>query len=453
VETTRLPGRLSAFVAGCFVVGYVVGLYTIGLLVQATSSALMLVAVLLVGALYTAAGSLAFAELSTRFPRAGGEYAYVERAFGPRWGFFRAWAAFAVVIPATLALIVQIDVQFLEGLFGRLTPAGELQAAALLLALGFWANAFGIKASGRLVVAWAAVKAVVLAVLVAAALWVVARGHVAPDALAPATPGAPWWALAVAAVPVAMLLYDGAYDVVALAEDLREPRRALPRALLGGLAVSCLLFLVMGVATLAVLGFGGATGNGLGVFASIGAAFGPGAQRAALLLYFTVGSAGAAGIMLAGSRYAFGAARDGHFLPLFAKLHPRLETPVPALALVFALALGYAALAGIRGLVSFYVSALGLLSLLAVAALFRLRRTGQGAPDHFRAPGGAWLPILWALATVAVTAASLWDAKDNIGVGGAAAVLLMLAAAFPVHALAAWRRRRAPAPEGEPAGA
>lgn len=452
MEAARLPGRLSAFVAACFVVGYVVGLYTIGLLVQTTSSAGMLVAVLLVGALYTVAGSLMFAELGTRFPRAGGEYAYVERAFGPRWGFFRAWAAFAVVIPATLALIVQIDVQFLEQLFGRLTPRGELLAAALLLALGFWANAFGIRSSGRLVVAWAAVKAVVLAALVAAALWVVTHGHGAPDALAPAKAGAPWWALALAAVPVAMLMYDGSYDVVALAEDLREPRRALPRALLWGLGVSCALFTVMGLATLAVLGFGGATGNGLGVFASIGAAFGPGAQRAMLLLYFTVGSAGAAGILLAGSRYAFGAARDGHFFPLFARLHPRLDTPIPALALVFAFALGYLSLAGINGLVSFYVAALGLLSLLAVAALFRVRRLGLGASDHFRAPGGRWLPLAWAVATLAVTAASLWDAKAQIGLAGAAAMLLMLALAFPIHALAS-RRRRESAPEGEPASA
>ncbi|MEA3202268.1 MAG: basic amino acid/polyamine antiporter, family [Thermoplasmata archaeon] len=445
----RLPGRLSAFVAGCFVVGYVVGLSTIGFLVQTTPSMLGMVLVLLVGALYTGAGSLVYAELSTRVPRAGGEYAYVERAFGPRWGFFRAWAAFAVVLPATLALIAQIDVQFLEQLFGALTPAGETQAAMLLLAAGFWANAFGVKASGRLVVAWAAIKAIVLAALVAGAVWVVAHGRVAADAVAPATP-APLWPLLVAAVPIAMLLYDGSYDVVALAEDLQEPRRALPRALLGGLAISFLLFALMGVATLLVLGFAGADGNSLGVFAGIGAAFGPGAQRVMLALYFTVGSAGTAGILLAASRYAYGAARDGHFFRSFAALHPRLGTPVRALGLVLAFALAYTMMAGVRGLVSFYISALGLLSLLAVAALFRLRRRGLGEPDHFRAPGGAWLPLLWAAATLAVTAASLWDAKDRIGLAGAAAMLLMLGLAFPIH-WAATRRRADPEPEGEPA--
>jgi amino acid transporter len=205
----------------------------------------------------------------------------------------------------------------------------------------------------------------------------------------------------------------------------------------------------MGVATLLVLGFAGANGNNLGVFGGIGAAFGPGAQRAMLALYFVVGSAGTAGILLAASRYVFGAARDGHFFAPFARLHPRLGTPVWALGLVLAFALAYTAMAGVRGLVAFYISALGLLSLLAVAALIRLRRRGVGEAGHFRAPGGAWLPVAWALATLVVTGASLWDAKGRIGLAGAAAMLLMLAAAFPVHALAT-RGREAREPEAEP---
>ena len=109
---------------------------------------------------------------------------------------------------------------------------------------------------------------------------------------------------------------------------------------------------------------------------------------------------------------------------------------------MFALAVGYLLLADVRGLISFYVSALGVLALLSVAALLRFRRTGAGAADAFRAPGGVWLPAAWGIGTLLVLAAALADASARIGVSGALVVLLVLAAAFPAHAWWAARKER-----------
>lgn len=439
----RLPGRLGTLEATSFVVAYVVGLYSIGLLLGVTPDVGWALALLAIGAVYTLMGSLVYAELGTRFPRAGGEYAFVERAFGARWGFFRAWASFALVIPATLALIAEIDVQFMERVFGALTPLGERVLAILLLSLGCWVNLFGIRTSGRVMLAWIAIKLAALGLLVVGAFGVLHAGLMPSDALRPASPPpGPALLLLVAAVPVAMLLYDGAYDVVALAEDLRDSRRSLPRALLFGLAASAALFVVMALGSLAVLGYHGA-GAGLGVFDAIGASLGPAWEVAALGAYATVGYAGSSAILLSGSRYAFGAARDGHFFGAFAWLHPRLGTPVPALLLVWAVAVGFVLLGDIRALVSFYVSALGFLSFLAIAALLKFRRTGEGASGHFQAPGGAWLPLAWAFATTLVTGAALLDASRRIGLAGAALVVVMLGLAFPVHAAARRRGARA----------
>ncbi|MHB8585065.1 MAG: APC family permease [Thermoplasmatota archaeon] len=433
-----LPRRLGHVVATAFVVGYVVGLSGIALIFPTTPSIPWLLAILALGGVYTAAGSLIYAELSTRVPRAGGEYAYVERAFGPRWGFFRAWAAFAVVLPATLALFVQIDVQFLESMFGGLTPVGEKVLAILLLTLGLWVNLFGVKLSGRVITTWGAVKVATIVVLAGGAVWLLAMGRTAPDAWAAPT-GVPGGfdalALVVAAVPFALLLYDGSYDVVALAEDMREPRRTLPFALFWGLAVSFVLFAIMGTSVLLVGGYSRTSGNVLAVFQALGVVYGPSVQQVVLVAYFLVAFGGTTAILLAASRYAFGAARDGHFLPVFGRLAGERRTPIPALALVYACAVGYTLMAGINGLISFYAGALGVLSLLAIAALLVLRRRNLGAADHFRAPGGTWLPVAWGGVTLLVVAASSIDAAVQIGPAASVGLFVLLGTAFPVFAL------------------
>jgi amino acid transporter len=246
----------------------------------------------------------------------------------------------------------------------------------------------------------------------------------------------------VTAVPFALLIYDGAYDVVALAEDMKEPRRTLPFALFAGLAISFVLFSVLGAALLVVQGYGVASGDVVAVFRGLGTAFGPGVERAFLFAYTLVGFGGTTAILLGASRYAFGAARDGHFLAIVGRLHPRRKTPTAALFLVYLLCVGYALAAGINGLISFYVSALAALSLLAIAALLRLRRMGVGAQDHFRAPGGTALPLAWGAVTLLVITASLWDSASQIGIAGAVGLFVLLGLAFPVLALTRRRPER-----------
>ncbi|HYV99343.1 MAG TPA: amino acid permease, partial [Gemmatimonadaceae bacterium] len=172
-----------------------------------------------------------------------------------------------------------------------------------------------------------------IAALVTAAFFLsprVTADHVAPALTAPAGAGATFLAMAAALVPV-LFAFGGWQQTNAVAEELKDPERTLPRALVAGVIVVVAAYLLVNIAYLKALGVNG-----------LAASTAPAAD--AMALY--VGSAGrtliAAGIVvstigftcvviLMSARVYQALAADGLFFGRMAELHPRLQTPVFAL--------------------------------------------------------------------------------------------------------------------------
>ncbi len=112
----------------------------------------------LAGAL-TLAGALAFAELATTMPRAGGAYNYLGAAYGRRWAFLFGWAMTAVVVSGGAAAVSLIFVIFLNDLLGGTLPPWALRVLpAVVLGVGIVLNLASVQASGRIATALTAVK-------------------------------------------------------------------------------------------------------------------------------------------------------------------------------------------------------------------------------------------------------------------------------------------------------
>jgi basic amino acid/polyamine antiporter, APA family len=439
-------GRLDAT---ALVVGSMIGS---GIFIVSAESARLLgsgtwlLAAWAVAGLLTMAAALSCSELAAMLPRAGGQYVFFREAYGPLAGFLFGWAMFLVIQTGTIAAVAVAFAKFL-GVFApgvsetRWLALGPFAVTPLrltaiaVIALLTAANATGLKAGTLTQNVLTASKLAALAALAIGGLALGSAGSApAPAAAGASSPGLPF-ALALAAAMVGPLFSQSAWNNVTFAgEEVKDPGRNLPFALLAGCLVVTALYVITNVSYLKALGLSGvqhAPEDRVGT-AAAGALFGPGAARAmaAAIMVSTFGCVN--GLVLSGARVSFAMARDGLFFRGLARLN---EAGVPGNALWFQAA--WAALLVLTGtygqLLKYVISADLLLYVLLVVAVVALRRRHPEWERPFRAPGYPWLQAGYAAAGLALIVLLLIGNPRTTWPGYA-----LLASGVPAYLL--WRR-------------
>ncbi len=384
-------------------------------------SAGWLVAAWVIAGLLTMIAALSCAELATMLPKAGGQYVFFREAYGPLAGFLFGWAMFLVIQTGTIAAVAVAFAKFAGVLFPAIsgTPAfsvaGWTVSTVQLLALAVIAlltasNATGLKAGTRTQDVLTAAKLAALLALAAAGL-LLGRADAAPtgrlfDAHAP--DGSPLagipFLLALSAALVGPMFSQSAWNNVTFAaEEIEDPGRTLPRALLAGCLVVTALYVVTNVAYLRCLSLEGIqrAPEDRVAAAAASAILGPGAAGvvAAVVMVSTFGCVN--GLVLSGARVSFAMARDGLFFRGLERLNP---AGVPANALWLQAA--WAGLLVVSGsysqLLKYVISADLLLYVLLVLAVVVLRKKHPEWLRPFRAPAYPFLQVLYAAAGAAL---------------------------------------------------
>jgi basic amino acid/polyamine antiporter, APA family len=191
-------------------------------------------------------GAFCFAELASTYPRSGGEYVYLTRAFGSKLGFLYAWAQFAVIRPASIALVAYVFAEYAGKLLGSAPSVAVAVAAIALLTL---INILGVVLGKQTQNLLTAVKVLGLgAIVVVGFLWadpnrVIVRGIEAKDDwLIPALIASLW-------------TYAGWHEAAYVAAEVKNSRRNLPLALILGTVAVTIIYLLINAALLAGLGF------------------------------------------------------------------------------------------------------------------------------------------------------------------------------------------------------
>jgi len=424
--------------------------------VREVGSAGWLLGVWLVSGLMTVAAARCYAELATMYPHAGGQYVFLREAFGPLAGFLYGWTLLLVIQTGTIAAVAVAFAKFLAVLVpalgagsvlatlgGHALTAQQLVAVAVI-ALLTAANLRGIATGKRIQNAFTVTKVAALAALILLGLAVGMRGGaVAANLVAPFdTSNARGVLLGSfgAAMVGALFSSDAWNNVTFTAAEVRDPRRALPRALLFGTGLVVLLYLLTNVAYLAVLpaqgtpdgataierGIAHATDDRVAT-AVVGEVLGPAAAgvMAVLIMISTFGCVN--GLVLTGPRLYQTMAADGL---LFARLARLSARGVPAAALVLQGAwASLLALSGRYGELLDYVIATALVFYaLTVVGLLRLRAR-HGVADR-----GRLLPLAYVVLAAAVCI-DLLLVKPQFTWPG----FVIVALGVPVYAL--WRRR------------
>jgi len=328
-------------------------------------------------------GALCYSELAIRFPESGGEYVYLRVGYGPRTAFLYGWMSSIVMYPGVAAALAVGSVAYVAQVAPLSPRLLALAPAALLIAFGV-INILGTRLSGVVV---SSVNTLKIAVLLIVAGWALFGGHAHVANLLPIAqrrPGSDALFPALAsAVVSAFFSFGGWWEAGKIAGEVRNPRRTLPLAFLGGVSVVMLVYLGISGAFLAVVPLSHVTSNTAFVAQFGVALFGPAGGRVLSACVLVCVCGGIAALFMAAPRVIYAMAVKGSFFPAFGRLHQRLGTPVYAILLQTALSLLVLALGAFDRVLAFIIFSAVLFLALTVSTLFRL-------PERMKA---WWYPV------------------------------------------------------------
>lgn len=401
---------------------------------RAAGSATLVFAAWIFGGIIVLFGAFCYAELGAAFPKAGGAYVYLNRGLGPLFGFLFGWMSSFLERPVAMATLAAGFLRFLGFFFPVMAKpifTGHFGAyaftfivaqplAALLVLAVVGVNYLSVKFSGGVQVLLTSLKiATVLLIILGGLIFAVKHGESSAPLLAavtnssaPVSGGAHLLrfatipALLTALVP-AMWAYNGFSDLGDVGEEILQPQKNIPRAILLGLLTVAGLYLLANVVYFRTLPFS-AVAASPHVASDVVQAFAGSRGAAWLTAAMALSAFGALHVVvLTGARIPYAMARDGFFFQFAGRLHPSFRTPSGALVFLGIIAALLALSGTYEELYSLFVFAVWIFFALAAIALLRLRRIQPQLVRPFRAWGYPVTPIIFLIAAIALTA-NLW---------------------------------------------
>ena len=376
-------------------------------MMQAVGTARLVYLAWVVGGLLSFFGALSYAELGAMKPQAGGEYVYVRDAYGPLAGFLYSWTTFLIAKPASIATITTGLVRILETftVFSFLSRTGFTDpfpltygqvfaiAATVLIS---WLNYIGVRRAGEFQFLFTLLKVAIIVGIVAVGFSY--RGGTWANFATEFTGAKGGVTGFFGALVAALWAYDGWNDLNMVAGEIRSPQRNIPLSLIWGVATVGALYILVNAAVQYVL-----------PAAAVASSERPASDAVQLVM----GSAGAGlvsagmaismlvtlnGSIMSGARVPFAMARDGHFFPAMAEVHPRYHTPSVAIVVQCGLAIVLLLLGGnFRQFFSLAIFAEWLFYMITGSTVFVFRSREPLAERPYRVWGYPVVPAVFVL--------------------------------------------------------
>jgi basic amino acid/polyamine antiporter, APA family len=445
---------LGAWASGAIVVGTMIGT---GIFLKPAEMARegryvsVVFAAWIVGAILSLFGALSYAELGAAIPEAGGEYAYLRRAFGPAAGFLFGWMHSIVGRPSSLSSIAAGLMRFLSflipvvaapiftlhiaipGLTTWIKPYDFVftwaQPLAVLWIVGMTAiNYLGVRLGGAVQVFLTAIKITSVVIVIAVAFFSPTVAHATPDPIWPSALTGSVLSAFLAALAAALWAYDGWEDLNLVGSEVENPQKNFPRALVGGVALVALIYFLFSAACLKVLPFAAVAASPHIASDVVQQVAGPiaAAWITVAMVISALGSMNSS--VLSGARPAYAMARDGIFFKIADGVHQKYRTPARALIFQCVLASLMALTGTFEELTNLFIFAGWIFYGLAVVALFRLRYTEPNMSRPYRCWGYPVVPGLFVAGALALTFNIWLDRPGRSSIG-----LLLILAGLPFY--------------------
>ena len=390
------------------IIGSTIGigiLRTPGLVAGQLGTPSIILAVWILGGVYTLLGAVCLTELGTMLPAAGGYYVYARRAFGETTGFAVGWTDWLTYCAVLGYISIGLG-EFAAVLVPGLAPM--VKAIAIAALLGFVALQWtGVRVSGRFQEVATAIKFAAFLALVIACL-----SFTGSTSLTAAPSNPPTVTALILALQSVVITYGGWQSALYFTEEDRDPRRNLPRAMIGGVAAVIVVYLLVNVALLSVLPVPALAGSTLPAADAAQIVLGAQGSRFITILSLVSLAPLLNAIMMIGTRILYAMARDG-MLPARAAVVNAGGTPTVATVVTTVVAIILIATGTFQKLIAVASFFLAVNYFVSCLALIALRRREPGAERPFRAWGYPWSAVLVAAGAAAFVAGALVTDTSN----------------------------------------
>jgi amino acid transporter len=429
---------LSTWDAIAIIVGLVVGagIFKLPSLVAGfTASEPVFYGVWIAGGVISLIGALCYAELASAYPNAGGDYYFVQRAYGRNLSFLYAWARIAVITTGSIGVLGYTFGDYMSNILSLGPQSSALWAGIAVIALTA-VNLIGIRETKgtQNILTTLEVLGLVLVIFVGLLL-VAPAAPGAPASVSAASEPRPWTAGLPLAILFVLFTYGGWNEGAYISAELKDRSRAMVRSLAVSLALVTVLYLLVNYAYARSLGLAGVAKTQTVAADVLALAFGTTGAKLMSLIISISALTSINSTVIVGARSNFALGRDWPLFGWLGRWDDRADAPRNALVVQAAVALLLIALGaftrkGFETMVEYTMPVFWFFFMLVGIGLIVLRRKEPATPRPFRVPLYPITPLIFIATCAYLFYSSVAYVKGGalfgIGVLAVGAVLIAL---------------------------
>ena len=381
-----------------------------------TGSTSLFFLVWILGGIVSLFGALSVAELGAAMPQAGGQYVYLNEAYGPLWGYLYGWSAVAVINTASIAAVGVAFSEYL-GFFFPISDAsikGIAVGTIVLLTIinivdvksGAWfQNLFTLSKLG-------AIFGIIL-------LGLVMEGGTNQN-LSPIFSDKPFIGL-IGPLGLAMVsvlwTFDGWIFITYVAGEVKNPGRNIPLSLIFCMLIVVSVYLLLNYVLLFTLGFTGMNGSEL-VVSDAASVFLGNKGAAVVTIIILISLIGANnGFVLSSARINYAMARDKLFFNQAAQIHSRFKSPANALIIQCVWACLLTFTGTFNQLITYIIFTSWIFYGMSAGAVIILRKKKPDMDRPYKTPVYPWIPIIFIFFAIFLTINTIMEAPRDAAIG------------------------------------
>lgn len=434
----QLVRRLGLFDATMIVMGGIIGsgiFMNPAVVARHVHTPFLILGAWILGGLFALTAAFIWAELASRRPDVGGQYAYLREAFHPGVAFLYGWVLLLVIQTGGMAAVAMIFAHYFVELGN--VPVASAHLAAIVLAVLTVINCLGVRAGSTVQSILMVLKIIAIAMLVVCGFLFAGRSENPAGLLDQPVSTGLLASFGSALVPV-VFAYGGWQTATFVAGEMKEPRKDLPRGLILGVAGVVVLYVAVNIVCISVLGTSGLAAAQAPASDVMRSALGDFGARliAAGIAISTVGFLSQS--MLTAPRVYFAMAQDRLFFKQVGMVHPRTHAPIVAIALQGVLAIVIALRGTYEWILDYVVSIDMIFFGLTACCIFVFRRRAVGNSDKgiTRVPGHPFTTTIFIAVCWVVVINTVYHFPQNTLIG-----IAILLAGIPAYLFWRWRSR------------
>jgi len=394
--------------SGIFMVPATVALYTL-------SSSLFFL-VWIIGGIVSLFGALSVAELGAAMPKAGGQYVFLNKAYGPLWGFLYGWTAVAVINTASIAAVAMAFSEYL-GFFFVLSRFEIKVIAILSIVILTIINIIDVKSGARFqnLFTYTKISAISIVILLGLTLNGGSLNNFYPMIIDKS-----FFSL-VGPLGLAMVAvlwtFDGWIFVTYVAGEVKDPGRNIPLSIILCMVIVLSIYLALNYVLVYVLGFDKMIGSEL-VMSDAASVFLGGKGAAIITVIILISLIGANnGFVLTSARINYAMSKDGLFFKQAATIHSKFKSPANALLMQCAWSSILTLTGTFNQLITYIIFASWIFYAMSAGAVIILRNKLPDLKRPYKTPLYPWIPITFIFFAVFLTINTILEAPRDAAIG------------------------------------